>query len=204
MLYFLWYNIFLSRILNWFIAPIAYLLRNNIKKNGFLWWFLSDNNMYGDKNWKPGIKSKFIRAILWSYRNPLQNYYWKDYVEGTESSYSGYAKVKYGSDVLSWRTAICSDTGDWHGKIIDFKGERLGRQDIKFKRTDMHGNVQHCYRKSTCVPYRFLWFIICSKRRSGHEHGLMQYNFSFPRFSYKKNKDGWIMWKNSKWKTIQV
>ena len=90
MINFIWYNIFLSRILNWLIAPIAYLFRKSAQKHkGFLWWFLSDDNMYGDKNWRTNIESKFLRATFWMFRNPLQNYYWKDYVAGKESGYKG-------------------------------------------------------------------------------------------------------------------
>jgi hypothetical protein len=85
---------------------------------------------------------------------------------------------------------ICSDTGDWHGKIIDFKNSRFGDQNIKFIRTGENGSIQKCYRKSICKPVRIGPLIILNKRRSGHENGLTQYNYSFPIFSYKKNKEG--------------
>lgn len=202
MVRFVWYNIILSRVLNWFVAPIAYLLRDRVNR-GFLWWFLTDNT-YGDKNWKPKLKNKFLRAVLWMYRNPLQNYYWKDYVEGKETQYKGTLKYKYRSAMTMWRTMVCVDTKDNHGKILDFKNSLFGVQDITFKRTDKKGNVQNCYRKSTCVPYRILWWIVLVKRRSGHEKGIMQHNFSFPKYKYKNHKKEWKEWKKTKWKTITV
>lgn len=46
-------------------ALLAYIFRKSAQKHkGFLWWFLSDDNMYGDKTWRPNIKSKFLRAYL--------------------------------------------------------------------------------------------------------------------------------------------
>lgn len=202
---FLWHNVFLSRVLNWFIAPIAYLFKKQAQeKKKFLWWFLSDDNMYGDLNWRPRLTNKVLRAIIWMYRNPLQNYYWKDYVEGTERYFEGTAVVKYGNDALSWRTMICTDTGDWHGKVLDPFSTRWGQQDITFERIDNEGNIQHCYRKSTCVPHRLGPWIIIEKRRSGHEGGLMQYNFTFPLFRYSDNKEFWEIWKSLPWKEINL
>lgn len=160
--------------------------------------------MYGDITWRPNLKSKFLRAYLWMIRNPRQNWYWKDYVDGIESDFKGSGKVKSGNDILSWRTMICSDTGDWHGKILDFNSDRWGKQNITFKRTDINGKVQNCFRKSICIPYRVGPIILLVKRRSGHEHGLLQYNFSFPIFNYKKNKKGWKIWKIKKLKTINL
>jgi len=202
---FIWYNIFLSRILNWFIAPIAYLFRKSAQKyKGFFWWFLSDDNMYGDKNWRPKLKNKFLRAVLWMYRNPLQNYYWKDYVDGTDSHFKGTLKYKYRSAITAWRTMVHVGTGDNHGKILDFQKSLFGVQNITFRRTDKFGNVQNCYRKSTCIPYKVLWWIILVKRRSGHEHGLMQYNFTFPIYKYKNHFREWMEWKRESWKYITV
>jgi len=205
MIKFIWYNIFLSRILNWFVAPIAYILREQSqKRKGFLWWFLSDDNMYGDTNWRPELKNKFFRAVFWMYRNPLQNYYWKDYVEGKDSHFHGTLKYKFRSAITAWRTMICSDTGDWHGKVLDFEQSLFGVQDITFIRTDKHGKIQKCYRKSTCIPYKVGPWIILVKRRSGHESGLMQYNFTFPTFKYSLCKDGWKKWKMERWKYIEL
>lgn len=202
---FIWNNIFIGIILNLFVAPFAYLFRERAqRKRNWLWTFLSTGNMYGDKNWRPKLKNKFLRAYLWMIRNPRQNHYWKDYVDGVESNYKGTGKVKFGTDILSWRTVICSDTGDWHGKIIDFENARFGIQDITFTRTDSKGNIQKCFRKSVCKPYRFWLLIILFKRRSGHENGLLQYNFTFPTFSYSKNKTGYKKWKSTDWKLISL
>ena len=201
---FIWYNLILSGPINWIMAPIAYLFRKHALKNkGLLWNFLSTNE-YGDPNWRPKLKNKHLRAILWMYRNPLQNYYWKDYVDGEESDFHGDGKVKFGDDILSWRTVICSDTGDWHGKVIDFEKSRFGTQNITFNRIGKIGLFQRCYRKSTCIPYKVGPWIVLVKRRSGHEHGLLQYNFSFPLFKYNLCKDGWKLWKETKWKTINI
>jgi hypothetical protein len=202
---FILYNVIFGFLLNWLIAPIAYLFRKPAQKHkGFLWWFLSDDNMYGDTNWRPNLKNKFLRAYFWMLRNPLQNHYWKDYVEGTESGFSGTGKVKFDLDILRWRTVICSDTGDWHGKVINFEKSPLGRQNITFIRTDKDGNIQNCYRKSTCIPHKFLCLIIVVKRRAGHENGLLQYNFTFPVFKYSLNKEGFENWKKAKWKNIVI
>jgi len=202
---FIWYNIILSRILNWFIAPIAYLLRDYAQKNkNFLWWFLSDDNMYGDKNWRPKLKNKALRAIVWMYRNPLQNYYWKDYIDGVESDFHGEGMVKFGNDIITWRTMRDINTGENHGKLLDFINSPFGKQNITFIRTDKYNNIKKCYRKSTCMPYKVGPWIVLAKRRSGHEHGLMQYNFTFPIFNYKKNKDGWELWRKADWKIITI
>jgi len=202
---FIWYNIILSGPINFIVAPIAYLFRKSAqKKKNVLWYFLSDENMYGDKNWRPKLKNKFLRAWLWMLRNPLQNYYWKDYVDGVESNFIGHGTVKFGTDILSWRTMYCADTQDNHGKILDFEKSKFGTQDITFIRTDKDGNVQKCYRKSHCKPFKFLFRIILVKRRRGHENGLMQYNFSFPTYSYKKNKQGWKKWEKAEWITIKA
>ena len=158
--------------------------------------------MYGDTNWRPNLKNKFLRAYFWMLRNPLQNHYWKDYVAGIESGFSGTGKVKFDDDILKWRTVICSDTGDWHGKIINYEKSPFGKQNITFIRKDNDGNTQNCFRKSTCIPHKFFGWIILVKRRSGHENGLLQYNFTFPAFKYSINKDGWENWKKAEWKKI--
>jgi len=190
-------------LLNWFVAPVAYLFRKQAQKHkGFLWWFLSDRNMFGDVNWRKNLKNKHARAILWMYRNPLQNYYWRNFVDGVETNFYGSLKYKFTADFGRWRTVICSDTGDWHGKIIDFHASPFGVQNIVFKRTDKAGNVQNCYRKSTCYPIHFFKWIVLIKRRSGHESGLMQYNLSFPTFDYKANKTGFEEWKNTPYKKM--
>lgn len=202
---FIWNNIVLGILVNLFLAPVAYIFRKQAQKNkGFLWTFLSDDNMYGDTAWRPKLKNKFLRAYLWMIRNPRQNWYWKDYVDGVESNHKGFAKVKNGNDVLSWRTMRCLKTGNWHGKDLDFDSPLWGKQNITFIRTDKNGNVQQCYRKSTCIPYRIGPFIIANKWRSGHEGGLMQYNISKPIYSYKKNKEGWKKWKEKEWKIITI
>lgn len=201
---FIWYNIILGCLLNWLIAPIAILFQEQAnKRKGFLWMFLSDN-VTGDKTWRPNLKNKFLRQYFWMLRNPMQNWYWKDYVEGTESDFSGCCKYKFVASPATWRTMKCKDTGDNHGRIIDFENSPFGKQHVTFKRTDKNGKVQNCYRKSTCIPYRFLWWIILAKRRSGHEAGLFQYNFTFPCYLYKNNKDGWQLWKNAEWKEITI
>jgi hypothetical protein len=204
MIKFIWFNIILGIVLNWLIAPVAYLFRKSAQKHkGFLWWFLSDENMYGDKDWRPNLKNKHLRAIVWMYRNPLQNKYWQGYVDGKESDFKGTLKYKFRADPLMWRTMI-TETGNWHGKILDFEHSLFGVQNITFTRTDTNGNVQNCYRKSTCIPYRVFGWIILIKRRSGHENGLMQYNFTFPTFKYKLCKEGWNKWKNEPWKTMEI
>lgn len=186
-------------------ALLAYIFRRQAQKHkGFLWYFLSDDNMYGDTDWRPNLKSKFLRAYLWMHRNPMQNLYWRDYVDGVESDFSGTLKYKFRAEPLTWRTMICSDTGNWHGKVLDFDRSLFGVQNITFKRTDKDGNVQNCYRRSKCIPYRFLWWIILVKRRSGHESGLMQHNFTHPTFKYSLCKEGWERWKNTEWKEITV
>ena len=201
---FLYYNIILGCLLNWLIAPIAIIFQKRCnRKKGFFWMFLSDN-VTGDKTWRPNLKNKFLRQYFWVLRNPMQNWYWKDYVEGVESDFHGTGKVKFGNDILSWRTMRCSDTNDNHGKLLDFERSKFGRQDITFIRTDKNGNIQKCYRKSTCIPYRVFNWIILIKRRSGHESGMMQYNFTFPTYSYELNKEGWKMWKKSEWKEITI
>lgn len=86
---------------------------------------------------------------------------------------------------------ICSDTGDWHGKILDFEASPFGKQDITFKRMDIHGNIYSCFRKSKCIPYRIGKWIILVKRRRGHESGLLQHNFSHPTFKLEYCKEGW-------------
>lgn len=187
-----------------FVSPIAYLFRKKAQKHkGFLWWFLSDDNMYGDVTWRQNIKSKFLRAYLWMLRNPIQNLYWKNYVEGIDSDFSGTLKYKFNDEFARWRTIICSDTGDWHGKVLDFELSPFGIQNITFKRTDEYGNVQNCYRKSRCIPYKIGNFIILAKRRSGHESGLIQHNFTFPIFKYSLCKEGWKLWKEAEWKIIE-
>jgi hypothetical protein len=185
------------------VAPIAYLFRNKVK-HGFLWWFLSSGNMYGDTTWRPKLKSKFFRAYLWMHRNPLQNLYWKDYVAGIETDFSGTLRFKYRADPLMWRTMICSDTGDWHGKILDFERSLFGVQNITFKRTNADGTVQNCYRKSTCIPHRVLWWIVLVKRRAGHEAGLIQHNFTFPVFKYAYCKPGWQAWRKKQWVKMEI
>ena len=202
---FIWNNIILGIVVNLFIAPIAYIFRKQAQRSkGFLWTFLSDENMYGDVDWRPKLKNKFLRAYLWMIRNPRQNWYWKDYVKGSEANYTGTGKVKFGNDILSWRTMKHKETGNNHGEILDFEQSLFGKQDITFVRIDLEGNIQNCYRKSTCIPYKFLWWIILVKRRSGHENGLMQYNFTFPIYSYKKNKEGWELWTQNEWKNVFV
>ena len=200
---FIWNNILIGYVLNLFIAPVAYLFMNKVNKGSFLWGFLSSENMYGDTDWRPKLKNKFLRAYLWMLRNPRQNWYWKDFVDGEDYYHHGWVQVKNGADLLSWRTMRCLETGNWHGKLLDFDSPLWGKQDIIFKRKDKFGNVQNCYRKSTCIPYHFLIWIIVIKRRSGHEKGLMQYNFTFPTYSYKKNKEGWKQWKLKEWKRIE-
>lgn len=200
---FIWNNIILGIFVNFFVAPIAYLRRNKVKNGSFLWGFLSSENMYGDTDWRPKLKSKFLRAYCWMMRNPRQNWYLKDFVEGEDYYHHGWVRVKNGQDLLSWRTMRCLETGNWHGKLLDFDSPLWGKQNITFKRKDKFNNNQNCYRKSTCIPYRFLWCIIVVKRRSGHESGLMQYNFTFPVYSFKKNVTGWKKWKEKTWNTIE-
>lgn len=201
---FIWYNLIIGILVNFFVAPIAYIFREKVqKKKGFLWTFLSDENMYGDTAWRPKLKNKFLRAYFWMLRNPRQNWYWKDYVEGEDYYHHGWVKVKNGADLYSWRTMRCLETGNWHGKLLDFNSPLWGKQSIIFKRKDKFGKVQNCYRRSTCIPYRVGPIILVIKRRSGHEHGLMQYNFTFPTYSYAKNKEGWEKWKQKEWRKIE-
>ena len=200
---FIWNNIILGILVNFFVAPIAYLRRNKVKNGSFLWGFLSSENMYGDTDWRPKLKNKFLRAYFWMMRNPRQNWYWKDFVEGEDYYHHGWVRVKNGQNLTSWRTMRCLETGNWHGKLLDFDSPLWGKQNITFKRKDKFNEVQYCYRKSTCIPYRFLWSIIVVKRRSGHESGLMQYNFTFPVYSFKKNVTGWKKWKEKTWNTIE-
>ena len=199
------YNIILGYIFNWLIAPISLLFIVRCqRKKGFFWWFLSDGNMYGDVNWRKNLKGRFLRMYLWMLRNPLQNHYWKDFVEGKSSNYKGYGKIKFNKDVTSWRTMRGVKTKDNHGKICDFVNSPLGKQDITFTWTDVNGNTKELFRKSSCVPHKILFWIIMSKRRKGYEHGLKQYSFSFPCYLYSKNKEGWKLWKDTKWETIKI
>lgn len=204
----IWNNFILGVLVNLIVAPIAYARRNKVKKGSFLWGFLSDNldvdALPGDDDWRPKLKSKFWRSYLWMMRNPRQNWYWEHFVDGTEMLFDGYGKVKNGNDILSWRTMRCIEKGNWHGAILDFDSPLWGKQNITFKRVDRKGNVQNCYRKSTCIPYHVAWWIIVVKRRSGHENGLLQYNFTFPTYAYKKNKQGWQKWIKKDWRNITL
>ena len=185
------------------VAPIAYYFRDYAQKNKkFLWWFLSDSNMYGDIDWRPTLKSKFWRAYLWMLRNPLQNLYCLDLVKGIDYDHKGYGKVKFGDDINTWRTMYCKETGNWHGKILDFEKSPFGVQNITFKRIDENGIIKNQYRKSICIPFRFLFWIVLFKNRIGHEDGLFQTNFTFPYYSYKENKEDYLKWKQVKWKKL--
>jgi hypothetical protein len=158
---------YLLYILIPFVAPISYIFRKYAqKKKGFLWCFLSDNNMDGDITWRPKLKNKFFRAYFWMLRNPLQNLYWKDFVDGIEVDFHGTLKYKLKGYIKVWRTMICSDTGDWHGKVLDFDKSLFGVQNITFVRINIKGERHKEFRKSRCIPFRFLWWIILVKNRS--------------------------------------
>ena len=202
---FIW-ELFLKFPINWVVAPIAYLFRKRAqRKKNWLWLFLSDDNMYGDANWKrKKLPDGFRKAVWWMYRNPLVNRHFKDRVDGKESNFKGTAKKKHGNNYSMWCTMIGLDTGDWHGKIPDFESILLGYQDITFIRTDKKGNVQKCFRKSMCVPFRFLWWIMFWKTRKGHEDGLMIYGFGLPTFRYKKFKKEYKKWKSLEYKILKI
>jgi hypothetical protein len=185
-----------------FTAPISYIFREQVQKTkGFLWFFLSDDNMYGDVDWRPNLKSKFLRAYLWMLRNPLQNLYWRGYVKGVESDYIGYCKDKYARDsYIQWRTMYCKETGNWHGRKLDLIRSPLGIQNIKFKYNREDGVVLDQYRRSMCIPVKVLCWVILIKNRIGYENGLFQSNFTFP--IYKLNREDWSVWKMRNWKTF--
>jgi len=204
---FIWHNIILGIIANvLFAAPIAYMFRKRCqKKKGFFWTFLSDKNMYGNATWRPNLKNKFLRAYFWMIRNPRQNWDDTHKKKGRDYDYHGTGRMKYDKDITLFMAVVCSDTGDNHGKIIDFKASFLGENDITHKRIYEDGNIQDCFKKSKCIPFRFMWrWIMMWKWRRGHLFGLMQYSIAKPMYSYKNNKEGFEEWKKLEWKTIKI
>jgi len=204
---FLWHNIILGGIVNILFASwIAYIFMERCKrKKGFFWTFLSDKNQYGNATWKPELKNKFLRAYFWMIRNPRQNWDDTHRVDGKDTKFKGTGKVKDGHDIISFRAFVCIDTGNNHGKIIDWNKSSFGVQDITFMRVDEDGNVQNCFRKSTCIPIRFMYlWIMMWKWRRGHQDGLMQYSVAKSLFVYKNNKEGFQEWKQKEWKIIKI
>lgn len=194
----------LLKIINPIIAPIAYIFRHKAKKGSFLWWFMCDFNPYGDGNWANWLKIDWIRAYLWMLRNPLQNLYWSKYVPGCEKDFSGWCYLSESYGYKNFRAIICSDTEDNHGNIIDFESSPLGIQNIRFNFKTNNENISKQYRKSICIPIRIGFLIIFFKARIGYEFGLKQSCFNFPIYSYKKNKEGWKMYKSMKFKKIVI
>ncbi|MBT3209871.1 MAG: hypothetical protein HN347_16125 [Bacteroidetes bacterium] len=145
------------------------------------------------------MKEKLLKAWLWALRNPLHNYYYRNYTEGKETNLKGTARVKSGKNVSSWRTFTCMDTGDNNGNIIDFDNSLFGYQSATF---DRNGKSQ--YRKSYCKPFNYWVFIIIFRWRFGYEKGLFQSQFNFPiMWMNKDNRTNYIEWKQLKYKNIE-
>jgi len=197
-LYSIWYNLFVSILVNAFVFPIAWSFLKSARKNkGFLWGFLHDGNDFGDSTFHPNLKYGFTRAWLWAMRNPLHNFYYRNYKAAIETNHVGTATVKFDANISAWRTFTCSDTGDNNGKVIDFTHSLFGTQEVTFER-----DGKEEYRKSYCKPFVFLFWIVIFKWRHGYENGLKQSQFNFGFFNLKDNEDNYLDWKQIKWVTI--
>lgn len=191
------YEILQGKVLNFLMFPVAYLFRDKVREGGFLWGFLHDGNLYGDSDYLPKIKNKFLRAYLWALRNPLHNRYNYNSIPYKDTNFSGWATGKLRISPKSWRTFV-TDTGGRNGDIIDFDNSLFGKQDIAFSMT--HENKsKRGIRKSLCVPFKIFGLIIIHSRRFGYEKGLLQSSFNFSFFSGRKNKENFEIWSNDTW-----
>ena len=199
----LFYELLQGKLLNAVIFPIAYISRNKVKKNSWLWGFLHDSCLYGDKNWNTTQKETFWIAYKWAMRNPLHNRYYSGYCHFIECNYSGGSTSKNSTPAGFWRT-YKTETGDRNGRVIDFEKSFFGKQDIQF---DIHfedGKIVKGFRRSLCMPYKIGKLIIIHSRRFGYERGLKQSSFNFKIFKGIENLQGFEKWKILTWKTEKM
>ena len=205
-IYYIVYRLFFTIIVNALVFPFVFLFRKAIRKNNTkpFWYLLHDGNDYGDNDWRPKLKNKFLRAYFWAFRNPLHNWHYRNYIKGVEVNFKGKGTVKVGSNIKSWRTFTCTDTGTNNGKQLNFVRSLFGTQNIMFERIDESGNTQKCYRKSYCKPFKFLGWILVLKWRIGHEKGLFQDASNISFFSGINNRLGFEDWKQVEWKKLKI
>lgn len=153
--------LFLQRMImgflgNIFIFPIAWQFRKKVKK-GFLWWWLHDNNWYGDKYFlaKHNNKKSFWTAWSWAFRNPIHNFYYSRKIEGDVTELKGKVTCHKPDLGIDWRTLKTEDKdGNYmhkFGKWVCCDKSFLGKQNIKFKI-----NGKKYFRYSSSRP-RKLW-----------------------------------------------
>ena len=123
---------------NIFVFPIAWALRNKLKK-GFMWWWLHDGSWYGDEYFQKKYKHKktFWVAWMWAFRNPIHNFYYSRKITGKKEHYQGWATTHRGTNKTAWRTLLTYDingtTRHKYGKWIDPVRSIMGVQRITFR-----------------------------------------------------------------------
>jgi hypothetical protein len=195
----LFYELLQGKLLNAVIFPIAYTFRNKVKKNSWLWGFLHDGCLYGDKNWNPTQKETFWIAYKWAMRNPLHNRYYANSCMVDEFNFTGIATSKNGMSAGYWRT-YKTETGDRNGKFLDFEKSIFGKQNIQFCMNYEDGRIVKGFRRSVCMPYKIGKLIVVHSRRFGYERGLKQSSFNFKIFKGVENLEGFKKWKKLKFK----
>lgn len=182
LIHIIWVEVIL-RLLNFAVFPISYFTKPT---KGFLWWFLHDGNMYGDKYFNHEQKETFWWAYKWAIRNPLHNYYYSHTITGKKEDYKGWATIQKGKEDSGkmWRTVKTKDAqGNYqhkYGKYIDIEKSILGVQRITFGI-----NGRKYFRYSGAKPvniWKNVWWFI--EYKFGFES--VNWAIQFKPFKFKK------------------